>query len=240
MIAANAIRIVGHRGAAGLAVENTMPAFRQAALAGADAIEADARLSRDGQVVLLHDERLERTTGRSGRARDYAAAQLAEWGVVPLSALLAEFGALDCYVDMKEEGMALAGAVAGAARNAAIPGRVWVTGRDRRQLRRAKALDPSLRVSWTLSRERGTLTSAALAEAALLGVEEVAVAAREIRPGLLRSAESLGLAVRAFGVASPLDARGLIAIGCGSLTLDDPRPCWLGLPAGALALEGVQ
>ena len=32
------------------------------------------------------------------------------------------------------------------------------------------------------------------------------------------------------------DARRLIAIGCGALTLDDPRPCWLGLPAGALAL----
>ena len=43
------------------------------------------------------------------------------------------------------------------------------------------------------------------------------------------------MAVGAFGIASPRDARTLTAAGCGALTLDDPRPSWLGLPSEALA-----
>jgi len=58
--------VIAHRGAARLAPENTLAAFRLAADLGADAVELDARLTADGEVVVLHDKLLDRTTNGSG------------------------------------------------------------------------------------------------------------------------------------------------------------------------------
>ena len=56
----------GHRGASALAPENTLAAFRKAAELHCDWIETDVRLTGDGVPVLLHDARVERTTGIRG------------------------------------------------------------------------------------------------------------------------------------------------------------------------------
>lgn len=56
--------VVGHRGNAAHAPENTIESFRQAIALGADAVEFDVRVTRDGVPVVIHDESLERTTGR--------------------------------------------------------------------------------------------------------------------------------------------------------------------------------
>jgi glycerophosphoryl diester phosphodiesterase len=53
--------IIGHRGAAGLAPENTMAAIAAGIEAGSDMIEIDVRLTRDNQLVVIHDPRLVRT-----------------------------------------------------------------------------------------------------------------------------------------------------------------------------------
>lgn len=68
-------RVVGHRGASADAPENTLAAFRLAALQGAGAIELDAKLSRDGVPVVIHDATLERTTNGYGAvaAQDFVA-----------------------------------------------------------------------------------------------------------------------------------------------------------------------
>ena len=63
-------RIIGHRGAAASAPENTLAGFRRAAALGARWVEFDVRLTRDGRCILLHDDTLERTTdGRGAAAR---------------------------------------------------------------------------------------------------------------------------------------------------------------------------
>jgi glycerophosphoryl diester phosphodiesterase len=59
--------IIGHRGACALAPENTMSSFRLAFEHKADGIEFDTKLSRDGEVVIIHDQTLERTTNGSGK-----------------------------------------------------------------------------------------------------------------------------------------------------------------------------
>jgi len=59
--------ILGHRGASKYAPENTMAAFEMALEMGADGFELDTMLSADGVPVVIHDERLERTTNGSGR-----------------------------------------------------------------------------------------------------------------------------------------------------------------------------
>ena len=62
-----ALPIVGHRGNAAHAPENTIESFRQAVDLGVDALEFDVHLSSDGHVVVIHDPTLDRTTDRSGR-----------------------------------------------------------------------------------------------------------------------------------------------------------------------------
>ncbi len=59
--------VFAHRGGAGLAPENTWPAFEHAHALGVDGFELDVRLSRDGEVVVIHDPDLGRTTNAQGR-----------------------------------------------------------------------------------------------------------------------------------------------------------------------------
>jgi glycerophosphoryl diester phosphodiesterase len=70
------MRILGHRGAASLAPENTVVAIEHALSAGADGVECDLRLTADGALVLLHDERVNRTTDGDGPVADLTLAQV--------------------------------------------------------------------------------------------------------------------------------------------------------------------
>ncbi len=62
-------RLFGHRGASGVAPENTLPSFREALAAGADRLELDVHGTRDGQIVVFHDPDLDRTTDGTGPLR---------------------------------------------------------------------------------------------------------------------------------------------------------------------------
>ena len=57
---------IGHRGASGLEPENTLRSFRRAEEVGADALELDLRVTRDGHLVVLHDPTVDRTTNGTG------------------------------------------------------------------------------------------------------------------------------------------------------------------------------
>lgn len=65
-----------HRGYSGLYPENTMLAFQKAVETGADGIELDVHLTRDGEVVVFHDERLERITEGAGFLKDFTLDEL--------------------------------------------------------------------------------------------------------------------------------------------------------------------
>lgn len=69
-------KVIGHRGAAASAPENTLAGFRRAAALAAPWVEFDARLTADGQAVVIHDDRLERTTDGHGRVADRTLAEL--------------------------------------------------------------------------------------------------------------------------------------------------------------------
>lgn len=68
--------VLGHRGAMALRPENTLASFAHALDAGADALECDVHLSADGELVVLHDETLERTTNGAGPVAGMTLAQL--------------------------------------------------------------------------------------------------------------------------------------------------------------------
>ncbi|MGG1248120.1 glycerophosphodiester phosphodiesterase [Bacillus spizizenii] len=63
-------KIFAHRGASGQYPENTMLAFEKGIEAGADGIELDVQLTKDGRMVVIHDERLDRTTSLKGFVKD--------------------------------------------------------------------------------------------------------------------------------------------------------------------------
>lgn len=68
--------IFAHRGASAHAPENTLTAFELALAQNADGIELDVKLTADGQVVVIHDATVNRTTGSHGRVKDLSLAQL--------------------------------------------------------------------------------------------------------------------------------------------------------------------
>jgi glycerophosphoryl diester phosphodiesterase len=64
------VQVVGHRGAAGLLPENTLPSFERAIELGVDAVECDVRLTSDGRLVVIHDNTVDRTTNGSGEVAE--------------------------------------------------------------------------------------------------------------------------------------------------------------------------
>jgi glycerophosphoryl diester phosphodiesterase len=64
------IMVIAHRGFSGAAPENTLAAFQKGIEIGSDMIELDVHLSRDGEIVVIHDETLERTTNGKGMVAD--------------------------------------------------------------------------------------------------------------------------------------------------------------------------
>lgn len=71
-------RLIGHRGAAAAAPENTISSIRRARQLGAAWVEFDVKLTREGVPILMHDDRLERTTSGRGCVADHTLAAIRE------------------------------------------------------------------------------------------------------------------------------------------------------------------
>jgi len=102
--------IVGHRGARALEPENTLRAVRRGKIC-ADYVEVDARLSRDGIAVVIHDPTLDRTTDGKGEVKEYPLHILREFDagqgerIPTLEEVSREVkGACGLFVEIKEEG----------------------------------------------------------------------------------------------------------------------------------------
>ena len=70
------MRNIGHRGAKGHLAENTLESFKKAIALGADGIELDVHLSADGEIMVIHDETVNRTTDGFGLVKDLTLAEL--------------------------------------------------------------------------------------------------------------------------------------------------------------------
>lgn len=105
------IFVAGHKGWNDKYPENTMEAFRAAAALDVDQIETDVRLTKDGQLVLFHDQTLENLTDGNGRVIDHTLAELKRLrvkgtGVIPtlneLVELFRDYPALTLDMELKE------------------------------------------------------------------------------------------------------------------------------------------
>ncbi len=142
---------VAHRGAPVAARENTLPSFRAAVLAGADAVELDVRLTRDGVPVVLHDRTLERLWGHRVAVPALSRARLARLApdVPALAEALAATRAVRTLIDLPDPA-AVTAAVA-AVREADAADRVYYCGGPL-AMRRLRAADPSAELALTWDR----------------------------------------------------------------------------------------
>jgi glycerophosphoryl diester phosphodiesterase len=163
--------IIGHRGASSVAPENTLIAFEAAMTAGADGVEFDVRLARDGIPVVIHDATLRRTGLRNGSIANFTSTELSKIDVgswfngrfptrankefanatVPsLSSVLDYFknGDAVLYIEMKATGReyrALAKAVAGLIHDYKLSRRAVVESFALQAIGEIKGIDPSIR-----------------------------------------------------------------------------------------------
>jgi len=70
------VMIIAHRGFSGIAPENTLTAFKKAIEIGADMIELDVLLSKDGELIVIHDKTVNRTTNGKGKVSDFNLSEL--------------------------------------------------------------------------------------------------------------------------------------------------------------------
>jgi glycerophosphoryl diester phosphodiesterase len=109
------VLIVGHRGARNLWPENSLDGFRRTRALGIDAVEFDVHVARDGELVVIHDPTLERTTEGVGPVADRGAAELATIklrdakgeGVPRLAAVLDVFAGsgMELHIEIKTDAM---------------------------------------------------------------------------------------------------------------------------------------
>ena len=115
----NGMISVAHRGASNFAPENTQSAFRKALELGADFLECDVHLSKDGELIIMHDDKVDRTTNGSGYVKNFTLAELKELDaggkfhssfagekIITLNELLEEFyGETGLLIEIKKPSM---------------------------------------------------------------------------------------------------------------------------------------
>src|SRR5215475_16084182 len=72
----NGVYVVAHRGFKAVAPENTIAAFDAAAAVGGDYMELDVHVTKDGELILMHDAKVDRTTNGKGAVRDLTFAEI--------------------------------------------------------------------------------------------------------------------------------------------------------------------
>ncbi|MER7761992.1 glycerophosphodiester phosphodiesterase [Streptomyces sp. NPDC097619] len=147
------LTIVGHRGDPYRARENTLPSLRSAFARGADAVEVDVRLTRDGVPVLLHDETLDRLWRADVALSSMTAAQLRELtggGVPTLQEALMASGEGRLMIDLPGASAETVRAVVGLVRECGARERTYYCAGGTTMLA-VRAADPGaeLAMTWT-------------------------------------------------------------------------------------------
>jgi len=105
----NKTLIIGHRGARGYAAENTLSSFQKALDMNVDGVELDVHLSSDGEIVVFHDETLDRITDGKGNISDYSLSELKDFRVAnehQIPTLKEVFDLVDkrCFINIELKG----------------------------------------------------------------------------------------------------------------------------------------
>jgi glycerophosphoryl diester phosphodiesterase len=232
--------IAAHRGGALLWPENSLTAFRGALALGVDLVELDVHLAKDGEVVVIHDPTLERTTTGRGAVRDHTWAEL---GGVTLRDTAGERPPrLEEVLDLVRPapvGLLLEiKAGPDRARYPAIEDRVLrlldarglaprttVMAFDWGVLERLRELSPTLRLTGLLSR-RGAEglggVRPAVERLALLKANDLGIERTLLTPDAVAAARAAGLTIGVWTVNEADELRAALAAGVDYVTTDRP------------------
>lgn len=219
--------VVGHRGCAALEPENTLRGFRRALALGCDYVETDVRLTRDGQLVLMHDETVDRTTDGRGRVAELALAEIRALDAggeerVPILAELLELlrseggGRVQLLCELKGE--ETAAAAVGIVREAGMERSVVFTCFDLDRLRAVKAIDPTLRTGAIFGQPPADFTR----QAQSAGAEGVGVNHRWMTASVVAAARAAGLVIRAWNPDSESEIRAMLALEPDGISSNRP------------------
>jgi glycerophosphoryl diester phosphodiesterase len=234
------VRVIGHRGCAGHAPENTLPAIAKALELGASEVEIDIQLSRDGELILFHDSKLGKKTALRGRVADHPAALLlttdiGSWfdaehpkarrryagtTLTTLPEVFRRFGRkLHYHIELKSAEPELARRIIELVRDHGLSDRVTLTSFFFDQVVRAHAIDSELPTTWLLD----DASDETLARAAAAKFTGVAIDAAAISAERVARARALGLDARAWGIKSPELMERALEAGASGMTIDWPE-----------------
>lgn len=239
--------VFAHRGGSALAPENTRAAFDNGFALGADGIELDVHLSRDGLVMVHHDFLLDRTTNLHGPIGERTADELsradAGWHfrrndeypfrgcdirVPTLAEILMRYRDARVIVELKGGSVALAQAVVAVVRAADAVERVCVGSFNLRGLRAVRTLEPAIATSAARAEVAGALMrlwcGRSLAPAPFAGfqVPERSGRLRIVSPRFVEAAHRAGLGVQVWTVDQAETATRLLQFGVDALITDRP------------------
>jgi glycerophosphoryl diester phosphodiesterase len=242
--------VFAHRGGGGLAPENTIQAFDKGLALGADGLELDVRLSRDGAVVVHHDATVDRTTNGRGAVSAHTRDELARLdaayrfaldgarpvysyrdrgiGVPTLAAVLARYRDVRIIVELKVNAPELAIAAIEAVRAADAVDRVCFASFGLRVLRAARAMEPAIATSAAREEVRWALYRSwcrwPLRQPPYAGfqVPEWAGRTHLVSRRFVDMAHRASLGVQVWTVDAEDDARRLLGWGVDALITDRP------------------
>jgi glycerophosphoryl diester phosphodiesterase len=240
------VSIVAHRGLSAVAPENTMAAFRLAAESGCDLVEFDIHLTKDDELVVIHDDTLERTTSGTGFVRDHTLAEIrgldASFGnsayagervptldeVVAWAAVTGIALAPEIKQPLPETGRPaypeIAERIASVLVAHDMVGRSVVHAFEQPPIRRMREVLPSATTAVLCGKRN---PDDPLGQARAVDASGIHLWWRLVTPALCRAAHDSGKHVHAWGMDEPLDAvvaAGLVASGIDSLSGNDTRP----------------
>ncbi len=220
--------VFAHRGGSKIGPENTITAFDRGLATGADGLELDVHLAKDGTVVVHHDELLDRTTRATGPLAHRTAAELAEFDVPTLKEVLVRYPETGIIIELKKGGGALARGVVEEVRRARAATRVCLASFSVTALRAARALAPDIATSGARFEVRVALYRSWLGlppgrvRYQALQVPETSGDTRVVSPRFVRLAHKAGLVVQVWTVDDPDDMRRLLGWGVDGIISDRP------------------
>jgi glycerophosphoryl diester phosphodiesterase len=220
--------VFAHRGGSALAPENTMEAFANGLAFGADGIELDVHLSKDGVAVVHHDATVDRTTSARGAVSSLTVAELARLDVPVLSDVLSRFCDARVIIELKVNRKELARAVVDVVRRAGAVERVCLGSSGLEVLNAARGAAPQIATSaareevrWALYRSWVRRPSHG-ARYAGFQVPEISGATRVVSRRFVELAHAAGLGVQVWTVDTEGAARRLLDWGVDALITDRP------------------
>ena len=216
-----------HRGASQYAPENTLMAFDLGLTMGANGIETDVQLTKDGVPVLFHDNTLERMTGKPGSVCDYTWEELrwfwVEKGILKdriptLEQFLDRYAEKDITFALEMKQLGTHKAVADAVRKYGIEKKTVVTSFKWEELLALREYAPELDTGY-LTKDIGEETLQKMRQA---GIDELCPKASEITEEKVNDWHEQGFNVRAWGVSDPELMEQAYTAGVNGMTVNFP------------------